>query len=195
MAYIILAIGWLGYGATHSLLAALKVKNLIQTRLGNYARYYRIFYNIFATFTLILLLYYQAQIDKIWLWQPSLGHTIGGGALAGIGLGVILAALWQYDLAEFSGLDRLRPTGARKGTLTTTGLSGVVRHPLYTGTLLLIWGLWLFDLSLGTLIMALSLSVYIRVGIYFEEKKLLREFGDSYHRYKQRVPMLFPSLL
>ena len=117
-----------------------------------------------------------------------------GGSLTGIGLGIILLALRQYDLAEFAGTDAFQTKTPARSRLKTSGLSGIVRHPLYTGTLLFLWGLWLLDASLSTLIMAACLSAYIRVGIYFEEKKLLREFGREYARYRQRVPMLFPSL-
>lgn len=194
MPHIILAAGWLAYGFVHSLMASLSVKNMVRNQLPRAAAYYRIFYNIFATLTFILLLYYQYRIEKIRLWIPTLTTTVLGGALIGIGLGVILTALRQYDLAEFAGTDAFKPSTSPKSRLKTNGLSGLVRHPLYTGTLLLLWGLWLFEASLGSLIMAICLSAYIRVGIYLEEKKLLREFGREYARYRQRVPMLFPSL-
>jgi methanethiol S-methyltransferase len=194
MSHIILAIGWLAYGFVHSFTASPSVKNLVQNQFPRFAPYYRILYNTLATLTFILLLYYQYRIEKIRLWTPSLGTTVLGWSLAGIGLGVILMALRQYDLAEFAGTDALRSAPPRKNTLKTQGLLGLVRHPLYTGTLLLLWGLWVFDASLSSLIMAVCLSTYIRVGIYFEEKKLLRQFGRKYAWYRHRVPMLFPSL-
>jgi methanethiol S-methyltransferase len=195
MAHILLAVGWLAYGFVHSLMASLSAKNFVKKTVPQAASYYRIFYNIFATLTFILLIYYQFQIEKTRLWNPSLSMTVIGGGLAGIGLGVVLAAVAQYDMAEFTGLDRLRQESPPESTLKTTGLSGLVRHPLYTGTLLVLWGFWLMDSSLASLIMATCLSAYIRIGIHFEEKKLLREFGEEYAHYQQRVPMLFPAFL
>lgn len=193
MAHFILGIGWLTYGLIHSLMASLSFKRFIKKQFGKYAAYYRIFYNLFATITFILILFYQFRIEKIRLWPPSLLFTILGGSMAGVGLGIILAALRQYNLSEFSGLDGLRPS-RKNSILKTTGLLAWVRHPLYTGTILLLWGLGLLDSSLGSVIMALCLSIYIRVGIHFEEKKLLQEFGNEYLRYRKHTPMLFPDL-
>lgn len=69
-----------------------------------------------------------------------------------------------------------------------------VRHPLYTGTFLVVWGLFLKDATLKTLIMAICLTIYTLIGIYFEEKKLISSFGDDYLAYRRRVPMLFPKI-
>ncbi len=37
-------------------------------------------------------------------------------------------------------------------------------------------------------------NLYVRIGIYFEEKKLVKEFGDIYNKYKLQVPMLIPKI-
>jgi protein-S-isoprenylcysteine O-methyltransferase Ste14 len=37
--------------------------------------------------------------------------------------------------------------------------------------------------------------VYIPIGIYFEEKKLIKMYGDQYVEYKKRVPAIFPNAL
>jgi protein-S-isoprenylcysteine O-methyltransferase Ste14 len=36
------------------------------------------------------------------------------------------------------------------------------------------------------------LSLYLVIGAFLEERKLLKEFGDDYRLYKNRVSMLFP---
>jgi len=33
------------------------------------------------------------------------------------------------------------------------------------------------------------------IGAYFEERKLLREFGEAYAIYKNTTPMLIPGLV
>ncbi|WP_332369713.1 hypothetical protein [Spirosoma telluris] len=43
------------------------------------------------------------------------------------------------------------------------------------------------------LIFSLSAFAYLRVGIYFEERKLVKTFGEDYVRYQLQVPMLFPN--
>jgi protein-S-isoprenylcysteine O-methyltransferase Ste14 len=38
-------------------------------------------------------------------------------------------------------------------------------------------------------------SVYIIVGAWFEERKLLRDFGSAYAEYKSKTPMLIPNFI
>ena len=66
-----------------------------------------------------------------------------------------------------------------------------VRHPLYTGGLLLIWLTPVLTLNLLTLFV--MLTIYLIVGARLEEQRLIHEFGAEYQEYQQRVPMLIPS--
>jgi methanethiol S-methyltransferase len=192
MAYFVLIAAWLAYGALHSVLASRAFKRYIYSRFPKLTPYYRLLYNLVAVLLLIVLLYYQAGFSPLRLWPASIPLTVVGISMAGIGLGVGVLALRQYDLSEFLGLDGIQARNKAQH-LQTHGLSGWVRHPLYLGFLLMLWGMWLFEPTLTNLLMNLCLSVYIRVGIYFEEKKLLQDFGQKYYDYQQRVPMLFPS--
>jgi len=66
-----------------------------------------------------------------------------------------------------------------------------VRHPIQLGVLL---GLWITPkMSLGHLFLSVVLTLYIFIGLYFEEKGLLKEFGEIYEDYKKRVGFLFPK--
>ena len=47
-------------------------------------------------------------------------------------------------------------------------------------------------MSLNWLAFAVSCNVYFFIGSIFEERKLVREFGDAYRAYQQRVPRLLP---
>ena len=42
---------------------------------------------------------------------------------------------------------------------------------------------------------AAAATAYLLVGIRFEERNLLRIYGDSYRRYRSHVPMLVPRRL
>ena len=42
-------------------------------------------------------------------------------------------------------------------------------------------------------VFALSMTGYVLIGLYFEERALVREFGDTYRSYQARVPMLLPN--
>ena len=78
--------------------------------------------------------------------------------------------------------------------LLENGVHRYVRHPLYSGTFLFIWGLWLIFPSLSLLISNSVITVYTLIGIQFEEQKLVKEFGERYMEYKKRVPMIIPGL-
>lgn len=78
--------------------------------------------------------------------------------------------------------------------LKIEGIHKFVRHPLYTGTILFTWGLFLIFPFLNNLIAVVIITGYTIIGIQFEEKKLGIEFGKVYFEYKSKVPMLIPFL-
>jgi len=78
--------------------------------------------------------------------------------------------------------------------LMITGIHKFVRHPLYTGTFLFIWGLLILFPTVSVLITDIVITSYTLVGLRFEEHKLEKEFGAAYKKYKQNVPMLIPKI-
>ena len=78
--------------------------------------------------------------------------------------------------------------------LKLNGIHKYVRHPLYLGTLLFVWGLFFIFPLLNNLIAVVAITVYVLVGIKFEEKKLIKEFGNDYEEYIKKVPGLIPKL-
>ena len=68
----------------------------------------------------------------------------------------------------------------------------LVRHPIYTGFLLAFWATP--DMSQGRLLFALGMTVYILIGIRYEEKDLIESLGAEYSEYRQRVGMLVPGI-
>jgi methanethiol S-methyltransferase len=65
-----------------------------------------------------------------------------------------------------------------------------VRHPLYFGMLVGIWATPLMTVT--HLVYALLITAYIYVGIYFEERDLSAQFGDTYRSYKASTPTVIP---
>lgn len=78
--------------------------------------------------------------------------------------------------------------------LKVKGIHRLVRHPLYSGTILFVWGLFFIYPMLNNLIAVLLLTAYVLIGINFEEKKLIQEFGEEYEKYISEVPMLIPNI-
>jgi protein-S-isoprenylcysteine O-methyltransferase Ste14 len=77
--------------------------------------------------------------------------------------------------------------------MVTGGLYRWVRHPLYTAGLAFIWLTPIMTSNL--LALNIGLTLYLILGAIYEERKLVREFGERYTRYQERVPMLIPRLI
>ena len=75
------------------------------------------------------------------------------------------------------------------GELDTSGVLGMTRHPWYLATMLLIWAR---QMDVSAIIVNVILTAYLVIGTYLEEKKLVREFGENYRNYQQKVSMLIP---
>jgi protein-S-isoprenylcysteine O-methyltransferase Ste14 len=67
-----------------------------------------------------------------------------------------------------------------------------VRHPMMLGLAIWLWATP--DMSVGHLVFSVAMSVYIVVGIAFEERGLVRDLGAPYEEYRRRVPPLLPRL-
>jgi protein-S-isoprenylcysteine O-methyltransferase Ste14 len=179
------------WGVIHSLLASLAFKTFLANALGKtLMRGYRLFYNILSFLTFLPILYLVATLPNAPLYSipAPLSYLMFLGQ--GIGLALLLLGVLQTDTLAFIGLRQLfeeeRPT-----PLVTRGLYRLVRHPLYTGGLLLLW--CSPSVSVNSFTLYLGATIYILVGAYFEERKLLREFGQAYAEYKAKTPMLLPG--
>ena len=173
-------------------MASLGFKDFLRRTFGDgVMRFYRLFYNVFSALSFVPILYLMVALPNKDLYQVSAPWNYL--MLVGQGLSAILLliAVLQTDTLSFVGLRQLFE-GKKNGALVTHGLYRLVRHPLYTFGLLFIW--LSPDMTMNSLVFYISLTVYILVGAYFEEQKLLREFGQAYADYKVSTPMLIPGL-
>jgi protein-S-isoprenylcysteine O-methyltransferase Ste14 len=185
--YLILILGWGAYFFIHSLLAALRVKKWAYKYVS--ARTYRLFYSLLSTVGLFALLFVNGAHGGEYFVQKSKELQLMGLILAGAGIFVLRAAFKQYSFSEFVGLS----DGDSSPEFRRSGILSTVRHPIYTATILFSLGFLIYDPRIPTLISMICVWVYLPIGIYLEEKKLILRFGDAYLRYKQEVPALFPD--
>ncbi|WP_157215896.1 methanethiol S-methyltransferase [Flavisphingomonas formosensis] len=138
-------------------------------------------------------------------WQP-LPHALWdlrGGVAAPL-LWILFALGWTIVLVSTFLISHFELFGLKQVWANLRGAHGVaptlrqplfyrfVRHPLYSGFLIAFWATP--HMTLGHLLLAAGLSLYILVAIELEERDLLHMFGADYARYRQRVGKLVPRL-
>jgi len=193
MQLLLFAVALVVYYSLHSLLAAKQVKSfLIPSIISD--KFYRLSFNVFAILSLALILFFYKKIPSQFLFQIIFLKYMGG-VVALIGLILLVIALLQYNLGEFSGFQQLKGKPSMQiKELKTSGFNSIVRHPLYFAMLCLMWGYFLFHPTDLFLVTAVISSLYLYFGTKLEEQKLIEEFGEAYKIYKQKVKMLIPYL-
>lgn len=192
----LLAALWIAWCTVHSLLITPSIVRVMRRSFGSAYRYYRLTYNVVALVSLAGVLWYQYGLPRTVLLPHALVH-LPGMLVWVLPLGGAAFFFWSgaraYDLRVFLGLAQLRShPSSSPGTLQLHGILRYVRHPWYTGTILLLLA-W-FDGTDVSLVMRGVLIVYTIVGAQLEERKLVAEFPDTYIRYQRAVPMLVPRL-
>lgn len=184
--HVAYALAWAFFALGHSGLAAPMVKRRLAPLLG---RFQRLTYNMVAVTQFVLV---------GWVGAATLGDepafalpSWASGLLVAIhivGWTVLLGAARFYDLGRLAGTAQLRGVSEDE-VLRLDGPHAWVRHPLYAGGYLILWGAAISPLGLATAIWG---SLYLAAGTWFEERKLLARYGEGYAAYRRRVPALVP---
>jgi len=191
--HIILAVAWILYCVLHSILASSKFKQFANDKMGRQYKFYRLYYTVFAFVGLAIILFYQITILSYRIFTPTTVSSVLGIIIAFSGLLIMSICILKYfmQLSGVKGLIENRTSNE----LMITGIHKIVRHPLYTGTFIFIWGLLVIFPVASLLIADAIITIYTLIGLRFEEMKLEKEFGEAYRLYKQKVPMLMPKLI
>lgn len=135
-------------------------------------------------------------------WRPLPGvvwDVSGVPALVlwGVYLGGWLLMLWAVNMIDADDLLGLRQVRAYRDNNELTPLDfqtpvlyRYIRHPIMTGFLVAFWVTP--HMTVGHLLFAGGLTVYVLVGVKLEERDLLAAFGDRYRAYRREVPMFLP---
>jgi len=186
MNYLFLTLLWIVYFVLHSLLASDVVKLFAQKVLGNGYRYYRIIYSLISAVGLLAILFYQATLPAVLLFAVNGMTRYLSMLLATAGVLIISQAFREHRFFSFIGLQ------AEIAEFRRTGILKYIRHPIYSGTILIMLGFFIFNPTIASLISMACVFLYLPVGISLEEKKLIRHYGDEYLTYKDEVPALIP---
>jgi methanethiol S-methyltransferase len=153
-------------------------------------KYYRFIYTIFALAGLTALIIYQLHITTPAIFKNIPFVQITGAVISLAGLSIMGLCIFNY-FNSVSGMWWLT-NNQYEPKLVLKNIHKQVRHPLYMGTFLFIWGLLPVFPLLSLLITNGIITIYTLIGIQFEEKKLVSEFGASYKTYQQKVPKFIP---
>lgn len=185
------ALVWAG---VHSLLAGHPVKDWVLGRLGESAqRWYRLAFNLFAGVSLLPLLVLLVVLPDVrvyaipvpWRWLSYAGQLF---SLLFLGWTVL-----QTNPLRFAGLAQLLSREpSDDGPLQFRGLYAHVRHPLYLLSMILLW--LVPEMTINRIAINVLASLYFVIGSIFEERKLLRQYGEAYAHYQSHVPRLIPRL-
>lgn len=112
------------------------------------------------------------------------------------GWGILFVATWLLNHFELFGLQQawfnLTGKQASLPQMRTPLFYKVVRHPIYTGFFIAFWATP--EMTYGHLLASLGFTIYIMIGIAYEERDLLDLFGEQYAEYRRRVGAFIPGI-
>ncbi|MHB8843112.1 MAG: methyltransferase family protein [Nitrospirota bacterium] len=196
---------FLTFAFLHSITVTQWFKQWCRRTLGDtFMRvWYRFLYTTVSGITTAIAVYLIMQVPDRVLWTPPswLRWLLHGGQIAGFLFG---AQAFQYlDKWEFMGFRQVwryltkrevagNIEGLTEKELVTTGVYGIVRHPLYAA------GLIIFTFSPIITVNGLTITVladlYFIFGMLIEERRFVRIFGDQYREYMKKVPRMVPRI-
>ncbi len=120
-----------------------------------------------------------------WPTPAWLEWTGQGLVLLGLAVGAVAALRLGSSLTP-------TPVPRAAGSLTTDGLYGLVRHPIYTAVLVIVVGLVVGSGSVGRLAVGTATVVFFNAKAAWEERRLIERYPD-YLAYAARTPRFVPG--
>lgn len=178
------------FGLQHSIMLRGPIKKLLSLVLSESTQ--KSVY-IFASGLCLCVIYFCwiPMMEVVWDVSNPLARLVIYGLMlfSACGVGFSLLNLHPEQLFSIAKKESRSPVGK----LVTSGLYGLVRHPIYSFSLLLLWATP--HLSVGHLLLATVFSVYVVCAVaMFEEPDLVREFGSDYAEYMKTTPRFVPGL-
>lgn len=125
------------------------------------------------------------QIPRVFLFAASLA-----------GWAMVVVSSFLIDHFDLFGLRQVYLNFSGKETrpvpFRVHSLYRISRHPMMLGFLIALW--FTPVMTVGHLLLTAEFTIFIFVGLFFEERDLIRYFGRTYRAYQQETPMLLPML-
>ena len=140
---------------------------------------------LFVTLQMILFVIYIFDIlpkFKVPAYLSSAGVFV---AVSGVVISVVAMLKLDQNLTAF-------PTPKANSELVSSGLYKFIRHPIYTGVILFVFGYAVFKMSIFKMILAVLLLILFWFKSKYEEKRLQEKYS-GYSEYQQKTGRFFPK--
>lgn len=127
------------------------------------------------------------QLEGQWMWLPLIAQAAG--------FWLTVRAVMVIDFRELAGVSQLHDTSQRptpnsqkerETEFKTAGPYGWVRHPIYLGWILFVFGVG--SMTMTRFVFAAVSTGYLLLAIPLEERTLRATAGPAYDAYMRRVP-------
>jgi len=182
------------FGLQHSLMARPAFKARLTRILP--AEIERSTYVLASNLAIVLLIVLWRPVGtNVWHVEDPIGRALLFTLFAGGWLMVPAVSLLINHFDLFGTRQvwlQLRGRAYTHLPFQTPGLYKFVRHPLYVGWMLAFWATP--TMSVGHLLFAGLMTIYMLVAIPFEERDLAELHGERFRAYRRQVPALVPRL-
>ena len=181
------------FGLQHSLMARGFFKERILQHFGTAAK--SATYALASSFALVLIfLFWQPLEGRLWTFENGVGYWCFF-MLYVLGWSAAFVTTFMIDHFALFGLHQgyreLKGIPEPKSVFQVRYFYKYVRHPIQAGTMV---GLFATPvMSYGHLLFSCGMGLYILIGLWFEERSLVAEFGATYEAYRKTTPMLVPT--
>lgn len=182
------------FGVQHSVMARQKFKDWL-TRYIPQAAERSTYMFMSGIVTLIAIYFWQPIAGTAWSVQ-SLPGQIALYSLFALGAGYLLLSTFVTNHFELMGLRQVylyltnRPY--TKLPFTRKYMYSYSRHPMMLGMLGVLWAAP--EMSVTRLVLSILITAYMAVGMFFEERDLIKAFGDTYREYKKQIATFMPRV-
>ncbi len=174
------------FGLQHSLMARPWFKRHVTGRLP--AAFERCTYVHAANLALFALIVFWQPIPLL-VWDVTAPLRDILWAVFSAGWLILLFGALSFGIFELLGVQQMRAwcrgLSAHSSRLKTGLLYRLLPHPMYVGVLLAMWATP--RMTLGHMLLAAGMTIYVLIAMRYEERDLARRFGPAYSRWRNSL--------
>jgi methanethiol S-methyltransferase len=177
------------FGVHHSMMARMRAK-IWFARMAPIQVERATFVWVSSVLLVVVCLAWQRLPGELYHLRGAWAWLLHGVQIAGIGLA--MRASGRLDLLDLAGIRQVQHARTRTASAVGLQMSGpyrFVRHPVYLGWVLLVFGAP--HMTTDRFALATISTLYLVIAVRFEERALAQAFGASYREYARRVRWRF----